>query len=81
MAGRYSNRYNRRNALIGAGRWALAAAAVTVGAFGVAKRGRLQAQGVCTNQGLCDGCEAVGACRLPRADRYRASTGGPLRND
>jgi len=74
MAAGLYGRFNRRSALTGAGRWVLAAFAVAVGAFGVVKRGCLRARGVCVNQSLCAGCEALNECSLPAAGRFRETT-------
>ena len=70
-AGQSYKGWNRRDVLIGTVRWAVGGVAVAAGLLAAAKRNRLRADGVCSNQGLCAGCDALNECRLPGAERLR----------
>jgi hypothetical protein len=56
---------SRRQFFIGAARCASLGLLCAGGALLLAKRYSLTRQGVCINDGLCEGCEIFEKCRLP----------------
>jgi len=57
---------SRRQFFIGAARCASLGLLCAGGALLLAKRRRLMREGVCINDGLCEGCEIFEKCRLPQ---------------
>ncbi len=71
---------SRRDFLMKAGRWALAAL-LGGGIGGLIKAGRLNHDAeTCTNQGICRHCNLADMCRLPQALSYRQATGKERKN-
>jgi hypothetical protein len=57
---------SRRQFFIGAARCASLGLLCAGGGLLLAKRRRLMREGVCISDGLCEGCEIFGKCRLPQ---------------
>ena len=57
---------SRRQFFVGAARCASLGLLCAAGSLLLAKRRRLMREGVCMNDGLCDGCEIFEKCRLPQ---------------
>ena len=58
---------SRRHFFIGAARCASLGLLCAAAGLLLAKRRRLMREGVCINDGICEGCEIFEKCRLPLA--------------
>jgi len=58
---------SRRELFVGACRYAALAGVMAVGALALVKRRRLGREGVCINNGMCQGCGVLADCGLPQA--------------
>jgi hypothetical protein len=68
---------SRRELCSGALRYATLGLLTAGGAALLAKRQRLLREGICINDGICNGCEVLAQCGLPRALSVKeALTGG-----
>jgi hypothetical protein len=68
-AARPPTEYSRRGFLAAAARYVTLGLFAAAGGWAVAKRRRLAAQGVCVNDGICDGCAIRADCGLPERQR------------
>ena len=58
---------SRRELFVGTLRYAALAGVATTGALALVKRRRLSREGVCINNGMCQGCGILADCGLPPA--------------
>ena len=67
MRNRSGQAHSRRELFAGALRYAALGFLATGGAVLYAKRRRLVREGICINDGTCDGCDILKQCGLPQA--------------